>query len=223
MPAIYAALAQDETRNDLIFNDVLQALEKKRSPIVLTERKDHLAYLQERFKPFAKNIAVLCGGLSAAERRGCAAALSVPETEERLILATGRYIGEGFDDARLDTLFLTMPISWKGTLAQYVGRLHRDHAGKSDVLVVDYVDGRVPVLPGWPPGDARDTGALAICWNSRGGYGYSLTRSLSSSARRLRLRPWVWMSVSRSARHAFVVAARACACAARSSHCTAIS
>lgn len=146
MPAIYAALAQDETRNDLIFNDVLQALEKKRSPIVLTERKDHLAYLQERFKPFAKNIAVLCGGLSAAERRGCAAALSVPETEERLILATGRYIGEGFDDARLDTLFLTMPISWKGTLAQYVGRLHRDHAGKSDVLVVDYVDGRVPVL-----------------------------------------------------------------------------
>lgn len=146
MPAIYAALAGDEARNDLIFDDVLQALERKRSPIVLTERKDHLIYLQKRFTPFVRNMAVLCGGLSAAERRLCQSALSVPESEERLILATGRYIGEGFDDARLDTLFLTMPISWKGTLAQYVGRLHRQHAGKADVLVVDYVDGAVPVL-----------------------------------------------------------------------------
>jgi len=146
MPAIYAALAGDEERNDVIFDDVLQALERKRSPIVLTERKDHLTYLQRRFTPFVRNIAVLCGGLSAAERKHCQSALSVPESEERLILATGRYIGEGFDDARLDTLFLTMPISWKGTLAQYVGRLHRQHAGKADVLVVDYVDGAVPVL-----------------------------------------------------------------------------
>jgi superfamily II DNA or RNA helicase len=72
--------------------------------------------------------------------------LGVPEGEERVILATGRYIGEGFDDARLDTLFLTMPISWKGTLAQYVGRLHRLYAGKADVVVVDYVDAAVPVL-----------------------------------------------------------------------------
>lgn len=146
MPAIYAALAGDEVRNDLIFDDVLQALERKRSPIVLTERKDHLLYLQARFAPFVRNIAVLCGGQSAAERKAGAAALGVPETEERLILATGRYIGEGFDDTRLDTLFLTMPISWKGTLAQYVGRLHRQHAGKSDVLLIDYVDGGVPVL-----------------------------------------------------------------------------
>jgi superfamily II DNA or RNA helicase len=60
--------------------------------------------------------------------------------------STGRYIGEGFDDAPLDTLFLTMPISWKGTLGQYVGRLHRRYAGKSDVLVVDYVDAAVPGL-----------------------------------------------------------------------------
>ena len=70
----------------------------------------------------------------------------VADDEERLILATGRYIGEGFDDARLDTLFLTMPIAWKGTLAQYVGRLHRRHDDKKDVLVVDYVDSSVPVL-----------------------------------------------------------------------------
>ncbi|MER9235869.1 hypothetical protein NKI56_28095 [Mesorhizobium sp. M0622] len=74
------------------------------------------------------------------------AALRVSDDQERLILATGRYLGEGFDDHRLDTLFLTMPISWKGTLAQYVGRLHREHQGKSDVLVYDYVDGAVQVL-----------------------------------------------------------------------------
>ena len=146
MPAVYAALAQDEGRNDLIFDDVLQALEAKRSPIALTERKDHLLYLEQRFAGFVKNIAVMRGGMSAGERRQCDIALGVPDTEERLILATGRYIGEGFDDARLDTLFLTMPVSWKGTLAQYVGRLHRQRVGKTNVLVVDYVDGAVPVL-----------------------------------------------------------------------------
>jgi superfamily II DNA or RNA helicase len=64
----------------------------------------------------------------------------------KVIPAIGRYIGEGFDDQRLDTLFLTMPISWKGTLAQYVGRLHRQHAGKTEVLVIDYVDGILPML-----------------------------------------------------------------------------
>jgi superfamily II DNA or RNA helicase len=146
MPAIYAALAQDERRNDLIFDDVLESLEAGRSPIVLTERKDHLEYFQKRFSPFVRNLVVLRGGMSAAERRGAEAALRVPGDQERLILATGRYVGEGFDDARLDTLFLTMPISWKGTLAQYVGRLHRQLDGKSDVLVVDYVDEAVPVL-----------------------------------------------------------------------------
>jgi superfamily II DNA or RNA helicase len=146
MPAIYAALAQDSHRNDLIFDDVLQALEARRSPIVLTERKDHLNYLQNRFSCFVKNLVVMRGGMSATERKRAETGLRVSGNEERLILATGRYIGEGFDDARLDTLFLTMPISWKGTLAQYVGRLHRQHDGKADVLVVDYVDADVPVL-----------------------------------------------------------------------------
>lgn len=146
IPAIYAALAQDSERNDLIFDDVLKSLEAKRSPIVLTERKDHLDCLRQRFSPFVKNLVVLRGGMSAGDRKMAEAAMRVPDDQERLILATGRYIGEGFDDARLDTLFLTMPIAWKGTLAQYVGRLHRQHAGKRDVLVVDYVDQAVPVL-----------------------------------------------------------------------------
>ena len=146
MPAIYAALAQDTDRNDIIFDDVLKSLEAKRSPVVLTERRDHLDYLQRRFSRFVKNLVVLRGGMSVGEHKLADAALRVPDDQERLILATGRYIGEGFDDARLDTLFLTMPIAWKGTLAQYVGRLHRQHDGKRDVLVIDYVDQDVPVL-----------------------------------------------------------------------------
>ncbi|VIO79275.1 TOTE conflict system archaeo-eukaryotic primase domain-containing protein [Bradyrhizobium ivorense] len=146
MSAIYAALTADSGRNDLIFDDVLKSLEAKRSPIVLTERKDHLDYLQKRFSPFVRNLVVLRGGMSARDRKIANTALNVSDGDERLILATGRYIGEGFDDARLDTLFLTMPIAWKGTLAQYVGRLHRLHDGKKDVLVVDYVDQTVSVL-----------------------------------------------------------------------------
>ena len=146
MPAIYAALAKDCARNDLIFDDVLKSLEAQRSPIVLTERKDHLECLRQRFSRFARNVVVLRGGMSAKDREAAHAALKVGDEEERLLLATGRYVGEGFDDARLDTLFLTMPIAWKGTLAQYVGRLHRQHEGKKDVLVVDYVDSFVPVL-----------------------------------------------------------------------------
>ena len=146
MPAIYAAISEDERRNVLIFDDVLKAVEAGRSPIVLTERRDHLDYLQGRFSRFVRNLAVLRGGMSAADRKGMESALHVSDDQERLILATGRYIGEGFDDKRLDTLFLTMPISWKGTLAQYVGRLHREHARKNDVLVVDYCDEGVPVL-----------------------------------------------------------------------------
>lgn len=72
--------------------------------------------------------------------------VTIPETEERLVLATGRFIGEGFDDARLDTLFLAMPVSWKGTLVQYASRLHRQHHAKTEVRIIDYVDKNVPML-----------------------------------------------------------------------------
>ena len=75
-----------------------------------------------------------------------AALNAVPDDEPRVIVATGRYVGEGFDDARLDTLFLAMPASWKGTLQHYVGRLHRTHHGKTEVCVYDYIDQRIPML-----------------------------------------------------------------------------
>jgi superfamily II DNA or RNA helicase len=144
--AVYAALAQDEKRNDRIFDDVLTSLEDGRRPVILTERRDHLDYLRGRFQKFTRNLVVLYGGMSAAERRIAEEGLRRPDTEERLVLATGRYLGEGFDDASLDTLFLTMPISWRGTLAQYVGRLHREHHAKREVIVYDYVDSGVPLL-----------------------------------------------------------------------------
>jgi len=107
---------------------------------VLTDRRDHLELLRARFEKFAKNIAVLHGGMGSRERRAAEEILRLPTPAERLILSTGRFLGEGFDDSRLDTLFLVSPISWKGTLAQYVGRLHREHDGKREVRVYDYVD-----------------------------------------------------------------------------------
>lgn len=144
---LYAALAGHEARNRLILDDILVALEEGRSPIVLTERRDHLAYFEARLRGFARHLVVLQGGQSAKVRRALVAQLAaIPPDEERLLLATGRYIGEGFDDGRLDTLFLALPVSWKGTLVQYAGRLHRLHPRKTEVRIYDYVDREIPML-----------------------------------------------------------------------------
>ena len=144
---VYSALAGDEERNALIIDDVLAALEARRSPVVLTERKDHAGDLARRLGRFARNVLLLRGGMGARERREVMQRLEdIPDGEERVLVATGRYIGEGFDDARLDTLFLAMPVSWRGTLAQYVGRLHRRHPEKREVRVYDYLDDDVPAL-----------------------------------------------------------------------------
>jgi superfamily II DNA or RNA helicase len=144
---IYAALVDDRSRNELITADLLRALEAGRSPLLLTARTDHLRHFAEQLASVVKNLFVLKGGMSKKQRQSTADALAaVPLGEQRVILATGSYIGEGFDDARLDTLFLAMPISWKGTLQQYVGRLHRLHDNKHVVQVYDYVDSYVPML-----------------------------------------------------------------------------
>jgi superfamily II DNA or RNA helicase len=144
---VYAALGGDEARNQLILDDVLRSLEEGRSPILLTERRDHLEFFAERLRGLVRHLVVLQGGMTAKERREVSARLAaVPDGEERLVLATGRYIGEGFDDARLDTLILAVPVSWRGTLVQYTGRLHRLHPRKSEVRIFDYVDREVPVL-----------------------------------------------------------------------------
>ena len=144
---IFRALMLDDGRNELILDDIIGSLEAGRSPIVLTERKAHLDFLADRLRGFTKHLIVLRGGMGAKARREALDTLNaLGGDEERLVLATGRYIGEGFDDSRLDTLFLTMPVSWRGTLVQYAGRLHRGHPGKTEVRIHDYFDRRVPVL-----------------------------------------------------------------------------
>jgi len=146
VPAMYALLARDDDRNAMIIGDVRAAIEAGRNPLVLTERRDHLDALRGALAEVSCDLIVLRGGLSAAEHREAELRLKASSGRPRIILATGRYLGEGFDEAILDTLFLALPIAWRGTLAQYVGRLHRAHDAKREVIVYDYVDGRVPVL-----------------------------------------------------------------------------
>jgi very-short-patch-repair endonuclease len=144
---LYAELIADQARNRLICDEVLQAVGEGRSPLVLTERNEHLEVLAERLSAGIPNLVVLRGGMSKKELGAVASRLAaIPEGEPRVLLATGRYIGEGFDDARLDTLFLALPVSWRGTIAQYVGRLHRLHHRKREVRVYDYADLNVPML-----------------------------------------------------------------------------
>ena len=190
-------LMADQRRNQLICEEVVAALREGRSPIVLTERNAHLDDLAQRLTGQVRHMVVLRGGMG---RKALATELkrltAISQTEERLIVATGRFIGEGFDDARLDTLFLAMPVSWHGTIAQYVGRLHRLYDGKREVRVHDYADLAVPMLsrmfdrrcrgyeavgytillpgsavPGWPPGAPLPVHPE---WKSR--YGASVRR-----------------------------------------------
>lgn len=140
-------LVSDEGRNRLLCDEVIDAVREGRSPIVLTERKDHVERLATLLLPRVRHLIVMCGGMGRKEQRAVAERLkTIPREEERVILATGRYVGEGFDDARLDSLFLSLPVSWRGTIVQYVGRLHRLCDGKREVRVYDYADLNVPLL-----------------------------------------------------------------------------
>ncbi|WP_391572677.1 DEAD/DEAH box helicase family protein [Cohnella sp.] len=144
---VYQFLVDDEARNTLIFDDLLHCLEERRSPLLLVERRTHADYFAERLRPFAKNVIVLQGGMGKRQRDDIRAKMaSISDDEERVFIATGKLIGEGFDDSRLDTLFLVHPISWTGTLQQYAGRLHRSHANKQEVKIYDYIDLQVPML-----------------------------------------------------------------------------
>jgi hypothetical protein len=139
-------LAEDECRNRLITNDVCDILKEGRSPIILTSLTSHVSILAEMLKPHCQNVITLIGSESAKEKRLKQEWLqSISTTEPLIIVATGKYIGEGFDFPRLDTLFLSLPVSWKGIVAQYAGRLHREYEGKQEVLIYDYVDVHVPV------------------------------------------------------------------------------
>lgn len=145
--AIYKELSENQLRNNLIANDVIEALCDGRTPIILTERREHIETLSGLLSGKCDNIITLFGTSSQKEKRETLAKLeSIPDNEKLIIIATGKYVGEGFDYPRLDTLFLALPIAWKGKVAQYTGRLHRNYTGKTEVQVYDYVDIHVPML-----------------------------------------------------------------------------
>ncbi|MDR3318619.1 MAG: DEAD/DEAH box helicase family protein, partial [Clostridiales bacterium] len=144
---IYSELSSNVFRNGTIIKDVIAAFKKGRTPIILCNRKDHVKTLAEALKPHCKNVIILIGGGKAKEKRAELERLkALPQNEAFVIVATGKYVGEGFDEPRLDTLFLADPNSWRGTLEQYVGRLHRYYDGKKEVIVYDYADFRSKVL-----------------------------------------------------------------------------
>ena len=144
---VYAMLADHAERNQMIVEDVIAAVHAKRYPVLLTERREHLDALVNLLVQHIQNVIVMTGGMGSKQRNQLREQIAgIPQDQPRVIVATGRYLGEGFDDERLDTLFLALPISWRGTLTQYAGRLHRLNEAKKDVIIYDYVDFEVPVL-----------------------------------------------------------------------------
>lgn len=141
---ILGAIASDPARTQQIADDVLAELADGRFPLVLTERREQLDALARLLEPRTPTLITLHGGMGVRARRQADRLLAADAP--RVVLATGRYIGEGFDDSRLDTLVLAMPIAWKGTMTQYAGRLHRHHDAKHEIRILDYVDHEVPVL-----------------------------------------------------------------------------
>ena len=146
--ALCTALCADGARNERLVADALACVAEGRFPVILTDRRDHVAALAAALRERgAPNIFELVGGLAPkALATATAAMAAVPPGEGRVIVATGPLLGEGFDDARLDTLLLATPLSWRGRLAQYTGRLHRRCEGKREVRILDYADLGVPAL-----------------------------------------------------------------------------
>lgn len=143
---IVQSLATDEARNALIVEDVCKTLAVGRSQIVLTTLTSHVEQLSQLLSTCCKNIITLVGSESMKDKRQKMERLAELSPKEPLVVvATGRYVGEGFDYPRLDTLFLVSPVSWKGIIAQYAGRLHREYHGKTDVRIYDYIDIRLPL------------------------------------------------------------------------------
>ena len=144
---LYETLTVDAARNRLLCEDFLTAVREGRSPLLLTERVEHLQLLAKSLSAQIPFLTVLQGGMGRKALQWAATQmLESPANPQLALLATGKYIGEGFDDSRLDTLFLALPVSWRGIIAQYVGRLHRLHEGKHEVRVYDYADLNVPML-----------------------------------------------------------------------------
>ncbi len=144
---LYSEIVVNEFRNQLITDDVVRNFESGRNCLVLTERTAHVELLAKKLSERIPDVISLTGRMGVRQIREIMTRISETPDDKRLTLvATGKYIGEGFDEPRLDTLFLVMPISWKGTLQQYAGRLHKLFANKKEVQIYDYVDIHVRML-----------------------------------------------------------------------------
>ena len=144
---VYQHICESNYRNELIVSDVVHAIDSGRNPLILTERTSHIEQLVNLMSDKDFEVIILSGDLKSSERKESLRKIRALEDNDRfVIIATGKLIGEGFDEARLDTLFMAMPIAWKGTIAQYAGRLHRNFEGKDEVLIYDYVDVHISVL-----------------------------------------------------------------------------
>jgi superfamily II DNA or RNA helicase len=144
---VFRHLANDLARTEAIAAEAAAAFEQGRKVLVLTERTEHLEAIRRALIAQAPALFVMHGRMSKKQRAALIAELgTLPPEAPRILLATGKLVGEGFDHPPLDTLVLAMPVSWKGTLQQYAGRLHREHAGKADVRIIDFVDTGHPAL-----------------------------------------------------------------------------
>ncbi|HFO9048424.1 TPA: DEAD/DEAH box helicase family protein [Escherichia coli] len=144
---IFREIALDHDRTVAIAEEAMKAFGQGRKVLVLTERTDHLDDIASVMNTLKLSPFVLHSRLSKKKRTMLISGLNaLPPDSPRILLSTGRLIGEGFDHPPLDTLILAMPVSWKGTLQQYAGPLHREHTGKSDVRIIDFVDTAYPVL-----------------------------------------------------------------------------
>lgn len=139
---IYRWLTEDKSRTQRIITDVITKISEGKHPLVLTERREHAEQINNLLVQNNIQTVILRGAMRAKERR----AANEQINSAHVVVATGKYIGEGFDLPKLDTLFLALPVAWKGTLAQYAGRIHRESEGKDLVTIYDYVDSSIPML-----------------------------------------------------------------------------
>ena len=185
---MFRILANDASRNRRIAQDVLSAYQKGRKIIVLTERTDHLELLRKALSDEVEHCFILHGRLSKRQRTAIFAELAgLCDQAPRILIATGRLVGEGFDYPPLDTMVLAMPISWKGTLRQYAGRLHREYSFKQDVRIYDYVEHDQPRLARmW---DKRQRGYRAMGYRIRSADEFDLGKPVKVKYRSLCFMP----------------------------------
>lgn len=143
----YEIIHNNDVRDEQIIEDVKNCVAAGRTPVVLSRYKDHSEKFYERLKNYADHVFLMTGNNSKKEHRKILEQMhQVDKNESLILIATGSLVGEGFDFPRLDTLFMATPVSFRGVVEQYAGRLNRDYAGKENVIIYDYVDNHIPMF-----------------------------------------------------------------------------